>query len=115
MPTGPLPHAPRSILIVMLSAVGDAIQVLPVVMALRRTFPTTHISWVIQPGPHSLVDGHQAVDEFVLFHRERRSRKSLSFVAGARHLLEAATALRESARRQPGGRFDLLLQVLVDA
>jgi heptosyltransferase I len=111
MPTGPLPRAPRSILIVMLSAVGDAIQVLPVVMALRRTFPATHISWVIQPGPHSLVDGHQAVDEFVLFHRERRSRKSLSVVAGARNLLEASTALRESARRQPDGRFDLLLDL----
>jgi len=109
MPVGPLPRAPRSILIVMLSAVGDAIQVLPVVMALRRTFPATHISWVIQAGPHSLVNGHQAVDEFVLFRRERGGRKSLSVISGARHLLEAATALRESARRQPGGRFDLLL------
>jgi len=57
----------------MMSAVGDAVQVLPVVNALKRSFPETHITWVLQPGPYSLVQGHGAVDELVLFRRVKAS------------------------------------------
>ena len=55
----------------MLSAVGDAVHVLPVVNAIRRHDPLAHITWVLQPGPASLVDGHPAVDEIVRFDRSR--------------------------------------------
>jgi len=41
--------------IVMMSAVGDAVHVLPVITALKRHHPTTRITWVLQPGPASLV------------------------------------------------------------
>jgi heptosyltransferase I len=39
--------APREILIVMLSALGDAVHVLPVVNALKRAWPESRITWVI--------------------------------------------------------------------
>jgi len=55
--------------IVMMSAVGDAVHVLPVINALKRHQPTTHITWVLQPGPATLVRGHRAVDDIVLFDR----------------------------------------------
>lgn len=55
--------------IVMMSAVGDAVHVLPVVNALKRHRPTSHVTWVLQPGPATLVRGHPAVDEIVLFDR----------------------------------------------
>jgi heptosyltransferase I len=55
----------------MLSAVGDAVHALPVVTALKRADPGTHITWVMQPGPAMLVRGHPAVDEIVLFDRKR--------------------------------------------
>lgn len=57
--------------IVMMSAVGDAVHVLPVVNALKRHKPETHITWVLQPGPASLVRGHPLVDEIVPFDRAR--------------------------------------------
>jgi heptosyltransferase I len=57
--------------IVMLSAVGDAVHVLPVVNAIKRDDPLAHITWVLQPGPATLVDGHPAVDEIVPFDRSR--------------------------------------------
>ena len=41
--------APGRILVVMLSAIGDAVHVLPVVNALKRTWPATEITWMIQP------------------------------------------------------------------
>ena len=55
----------------MMSAVGDAVHVLPLLTALRAHRPGTHITWVLQPGPASLVRGHAAVDELVLFDRAR--------------------------------------------
>ncbi len=54
-----------------MSAVGDAVHVLPVVCALKRRYPASHITWVLQPGPATLVRGHDAVDELVLFERSR--------------------------------------------
>ena len=60
--------------IVMMSAVGDAVHVLPVVNALKRHRPACRITWVLQPGPASLVRGHRHVDEIVLFDRSRGLR-----------------------------------------
>jgi heptosyltransferase I len=57
--------------IVMMSAVGDAVHVLPVVNALKRHRPSSHITWVLQPGPATLVRGHPSVDEIVLFDRSK--------------------------------------------
>ncbi|MDQ6771285.1 MAG: glycosyltransferase family 9 protein, partial [Gemmatimonadota bacterium] len=59
------------ICIVMMSAVGDAVHVLPVVNALKRTNPRARITWVLQPAPASLVRGHRSVDEIIIFDRAR--------------------------------------------
>lgn len=55
----------------MMSAVGDAVHVLPVLTALKRHTPGVHITWVLQPGPAMLVRGHWAVDEILLFDRAK--------------------------------------------
>lgn len=57
--------------IVMMSAVGDAVHVLPVISALKRQAPHCTITWILQPGPASLVRGHPSVDEIILFERTR--------------------------------------------
>ena len=72
-------------LVVMLSAVGDAVHVLPVVNAIKRERPEARVSWVLQPGPATLVRGHPAVDEVIEFDR-RRGRAAF---ADARRLLAA--------------------------
>ena len=90
---------PREICIVMLSAIGDAVHVLPVANALKRAWPGTRITWVIQPVPRLLVEGHPAIDEFVVFRR----RRGLDAWAG---FAELADAMR-------GRSFDLLLGLQV--
>jgi heptosyltransferase I len=90
---------PREILIVMLSALGDAVHVLPVVNALKRHWPGSRITWIIQPVPYQLVKGHVNVDEFILFRRRRGSDAWRSFA-------EVAAALN-------GRRFDLLVNLQV--
>ncbi len=57
--------------IVMMSAVGDAVHVLPVISAIKRQRPSAHITWVLQPGPATLVRGHALVDEIILFDRTK--------------------------------------------
>ena len=55
----------------MMSAVGDAVHVLPVINALKRHSPDVHITWVLQPGPATLVRGHRSVDEILIFDRAK--------------------------------------------
>lgn len=86
----PPPAAPatmRRICIVMMSAVGDAVHVLPVVNALKRHDPASHITWVLQPGPATLVRGHPLVDDIITFDRRR----------GWRAFLDVRRALHERA------------------
>lgn len=59
----------RSVCIVMMSALGDAIHVLPVANALKRAAPNLSITWVLQRGPHQLLYNHTAIDRFVIFRR----------------------------------------------
>ena len=90
---------PRSVLIVLLTALGDAVHVLPVVNALKRAWPNTRITWVIQPVPHKLVENHESVDEFILFERQRGT-------LGYR-------AYRDVRSRFSGRRFDLVINLQV--
>ncbi len=90
---------PREIAIVMLSALGDAVHVLPVVSALERAWPDARITWVIQPVPHLLALHHPGVDEFIPFHRRRGSAAWRSYA--------------ELRRALAGRRFDLVLNLQV--
>lgn len=84
------------ICIVMMSAVGDAVHVLPVLHAIKRAHPAAHISWVLQPGPAALVRGHPLIDDIILFDR----------TAGVRGFLDIRRTLA-------GRRFDLVVNLQV--
>lgn len=84
------------ICIVMMSAVGDAVHVLPVINALKKHAPHCLITWVLQPGPASLVRGHRSVDEILIFDRS----------AGLRGFSDIRRALA-------GREFDLVINLQV--
>jgi len=90
---------PREVCIVMLSAIGDAVHVLPVANALKRAWPECRITWVLQPVPYLMVRDHPAIDDFVVFRRRR----------GFRGLIE----LRDFRRDMKNRRFDLLIGLQV--
>jgi len=91
-----LKRVPDNICIVMMSAVGDAVHVLPVINALKRVNPRTRITWVLQPGPAALVRGHRSVDDIVIFDRSRG--------------LSAFAAVRSELAQR---RFDLVINLQV--
>jgi heptosyltransferase I len=86
----------RRVGIVMMSAVGDAVHVLPLLTALKRHTPDARVTWVLQPGAASLVRGHWAVDEIIPFDRGQGWR--------------AYPAVRRELARRP---FDVVLALQV--
>jgi heptosyltransferase I len=84
------------ICIVMMSAVGDAVHVLPVINALKRHTPACLITWILQPGPATLVRGHRSVDEIILFDRSKGMK-----------------AFADIRRELAGREFDLVIDLQV--
>jgi heptosyltransferase I len=80
----------------MMSAVGDAVHVLPVINALKRHAPACRITWLLQAGAASLVRGHRSVDEILIFDR----------TAGLRGFMDIN---RELSKRE----FDLVIDLQV--
>lgn len=57
--------------VVMLSTAGGAVWTLPVLNAIKRAHRGARLSWIMQPGAATLVEGHPAVDEIIPFERSR--------------------------------------------
>ncbi len=77
---------PETVCIVMLSAIGDAVHVLPVANALKRVWPDTRISWIVQPIPQIVAEGHPSIDEFIPYHRQRGVSSWAGFAELGHHL-----------------------------
>ena len=78
----------------MMSALGDAVHVLPIVTAIKRSAPTSRITWVVEGPASRLMMGHPQVDEVVV------ARRGLA-------------GLRELAAAMRGRKFDILLDLQV--
>jgi lipopolysaccharide heptosyltransferase I len=59
------------ILLVKLSAIGDVIQALPVLAALRRRYPDAHLSWVVDEAASDLLCSHPMLNEVIIYPRRR--------------------------------------------
>lgn len=70
---------PRSVALVLLSAIGDVVHGMPVASSLKQAWPDTRLTWVIQPAGFKLVEHHPAVDEFLVFERHRGVSAFLDF------------------------------------
>ena len=56
---------PLRIVIVRLSAIGDAVHGMPVLCALRDKFPDAEITWVVESQAAALLRGHAALDRLI--------------------------------------------------
>jgi heptosyltransferase-1 len=84
----------QRIAIIKPSALGDVVQALPLLPALRRRFPGGWIAWIVQRELRDLVAGHPDLDEVLTI--ERRPS-----------VVQAARFLAELRRR----RFDLVFDL----
>ena len=95
----PLPfgQAPASLCVIRLSAIGDTCHTVPVVRAIQRQWPSTHLTWIVGKTEHSLLRGLAGV-EFIVLDKS----KGLAGYAAVRRALG-------------GRRFDALLHMHASA
>ncbi len=102
-----LQTAPKTILIVRLSALGDVLHCLPALAAIRQSWPDSKIDWVCETMGASLIEGHPDLDRVIRFPRKevvrglkQRTNMVLAFERGQQFV----DTLRER-------RYDLLLDL----
>ena len=84
----------QRICIIKPSAMGDVVQTLPILPALRERFPQARICWVISRSLQSLVQGHPDLDDVILYDRRGSWRDWWTLL-----------------RRLRGERFDLVFDL----
>lgn len=96
-----LVEAPRKILIIKPSALGDIVHTLPVLQALKTCYPEVEIHWVVVKGLHTFLEGHPLIHRLWIFDRQKWKRVSaLSSTLGE---------IRQFAHGLRAERFDVSL------
>jgi heptosyltransferase I len=91
----------RRIALVKPSALGDVVQTLPALAALRERFPAAHISWIVNSTYASLLDPISILDEVIPFDRAASAK---SLLGGTAYLWRFLRELRER-------RFDFVIDL----
>lgn len=81
---------PRRVCIIKPSSLGDVVQALPVLCALRDRWPKARFSWVVNRNLSGLLVGHRSLDEVIPFDRASRGARRLAAVLALRRRLRAA-------------------------
>jgi heptosyltransferase I len=79
---------------VLLTGLGDVIHGLPLVNALKRHWPESRITWIVEPMPAGVLQPHPAIDQVIVFEKRRGWR-----------------GVRDLHRRLRAERIDLVLNL----
>jgi len=90
---------------VRLSALGDVVNVLPALTALRHARPHAHIAWVCEKAAAGVLEEHPLLDECIVLDRKGWTR-GLRTLGGIVRLPAAPFALRRKLR---SGGFDVAI------
>lgn len=98
--------APRRILIVRASAIGDVVFAAPIAAAMRATWPEARIAWLVEPGIHELLLPDPCVDEVIVWPKAEWRR-----LWRERRWRELAATVRGFAGELRARRFDLAIDL----
>lgn len=104
MPSSHTLHEPRRILIVRLSALGDAIMTSGLIPALHARFPNAEISWLIEPAAAPLVQDNPKLTNVLIW--QRANWRKLWRERRFNELFQAVRAFRRMLRSH---QFDLVV------
>lgn len=60
---------PRHACVILLSGLGDVVNGLPLVNALRDARPGIRITWVVESMPSAILKGHPSIDSVIIYNR----------------------------------------------
>lgn len=95
----------RRILFIRLSAIGDVINTLPALAALRDAEPDARIGYVVEDKARDVLRGHPDIDDLFVFPKKRW----LTWCRTPGGLLRAVREAREYIRRIRACRWDIAL------
>jgi lipopolysaccharide heptosyltransferase I len=65
------------LLLIRLGAVGDVLRTLPALHLIRRTFPSIHLTWIVEELSRELLLDHPEIDQVITFPRRELRRTGL--------------------------------------
>jgi heptosyltransferase I len=101
------PHEPMRILIVKLSAIGDVVQALPALEAIKRTFPGSEIDWAVEEAAADILEEHPLIQCLLVSRRKewiRLLRRPTTFLRGINGMIAFIGELR-------GKRYDIAIDL----
>lgn len=93
------------ILIVKLSAIGDVVQTLPAMEALKKFYRGSEITWVVEESAAGILEGHPLIDRLMVSRRKtwlRKLKNPFTFSPGIGGILAFIRELR-------GTRYDIAI------
>jgi lipopolysaccharide heptosyltransferase I len=88
-----------NILLIKLSAIGDVVQTLPALEAIKKTYPDSEVTWVVEDAAAGILDGHPLISRLLVSRRKtwlRKLRNPLTFVQGLFSIIRFIRELRDT-------------------
>lgn len=87
------------ILFIKLSAIGDVVQTLPALEAIKKSYPDSIISWVVEEAAAGILEGHPFIDRILVSRRKawiRMLKNPLTIFSALRSLIGFIRTLRDT-------------------
>jgi heptosyltransferase I len=91
------------ILIVKLSAIGDVVQTLPALEAIKKTYPDSEITWVVEEAAAGILEGHPAITRLLI----SRRRAWLAMLTGISTVGHGVRSIISFIRELRSIRYDI--------
>jgi heptosyltransferase-1 len=94
-----------NILIIKLSAIGDVVQTLPALEAIKKQYPEGKITWVVEEAAADILEGHPLIDHVLVLPKKAwiaKLKNPLTFFWGLAAIIRFIRELR-------GTRYDIAI------
>jgi heptosyltransferase-1 len=88
-----------NILIIKLSAIGDVVQTMPALEALKKTYPDSAINWAVEEAAAGILEGHPLINRLLVSRRKswvRMLKNPLTFYQGLIDIVRFISELRST-------------------
>ena len=93
------------ILFIKLSAIGDVVQTLPALEAIKKLYPDSEITWIVEEAAADILDGHPLIDRVLVSRRKPWTamlKNPRTFMRGLQGIIGFFRELR-------GKRYDIVV------
>jgi heptosyltransferase-1 len=85
------------ILLIKLSAIGDVVQTLPALEAIKKLYPDSELTWVVEEAAAGILEGHPLIDRLLVSRRKawmRSLRNPFTAISGIGNIIRFIRGLR---------------------